>query len=530
MKHKDFYFNIIISLFMSMVLIFTVGCEKNPIIEDIYEINKEKDMQNLINARRYMDENKGNINDRYRQTFHAVSPIGWMNDPNGFSYAFNNYHLFFQYNPYDIKWGPMHWGHYITKDFIKWELQPIALAPDEDYDINFGCFSGSAINYNNELFLVYTGVAKGVQTQCLARSEDGVNFYKILKNPIINTTQIPKGNSILDFRDPKIVKYGEKFYCFIGSKTNSNIGQILLYKSNNLIDWQYVGVVVQSSIVSKGIFECPDFFTQNGNDVIIASPQFYPKQDTKFENVHSVVYSVGKMNFKTGEFSGTEFDEIDSGFDFYAAQTLLSADERIIMTAWMQMWDRTMPTAIDGYTGSMILSREITFENNKIIQKPVREIENYRKNKIEYSNIDIDGEKELSDIKGKTIELNFEIDMKESSIAGVKLFCGNGCETLIYYDKQKKCVVFDRNKSGFEIKSSAAKESDASIRYCKTDLINNKIKFRIFLDKSSVELFINDGQNTMTGCVYPNEENEDIKFFSDADSTIVNISKYDILV
>lgn len=157
-------------------------------------------------ANDYIQENREKVNPRYRPAFHVAPPVGWMNDPNGFIYYQGEYHLFYQYYPYNSQWGPMHWGHTKSKDLIHWEELPVALAPDEWYDKD-GCFSGSAIEKDGRLYLMYTGhvVENDVvtQTQCIAVSDDGITFEKLASNPVIGAELLGDEGSIHDCRDPK---------------------------------------------------------------------------------------------------------------------------------------------------------------------------------------------------------------------------------------------------------------------------------------------------------------------------------------
>ena len=141
-------------------------------------------------------------------SFHLTAGVGWANDPNGFSRFDGAYHLFFQYYPYDVKWGPMHWGHAKTTDFLHWEFLPCALAPDTPYDKD-GCFSGGAIELpDGRHLLMYTGVRNvrrsngvvdGYQTQCIAIG-DGTDYEKYEGNPVLTAADLPKGGSDIDFR------------------------------------------------------------------------------------------------------------------------------------------------------------------------------------------------------------------------------------------------------------------------------------------------------------------------------------------
>ena len=144
-------------------------------------------------------------NNIFKPKFHFAPIVGWINDPNGFSFFNGLYHLFFQYNPYSSKWGRMHWGHATSKDLINWKNEKIALAPDTKYDNFLGCFSGSAVEKDNKLYIMYTGVPFLKQHQLLAESEDGNNFEKN-NSPVITTKNRPPKSGKFSFRDPKIIK------------------------------------------------------------------------------------------------------------------------------------------------------------------------------------------------------------------------------------------------------------------------------------------------------------------------------------
>ncbi|AQU50428.1 hypothetical protein ARA01_10285 (plasmid) [Leuconostoc mesenteroides subsp. mesenteroides] len=180
-------------------------------------------------------------NTRYRLGYHIMAPSGWINDPNGFCYFQGYYHIFYQHYPNDSKWGPMHWGHARSKDLVHWESLPIALTPGDKEDED-GCFSGSAVVYNGKMYLIYTGhhyYGDGDsdhfwQNQNLAISEDGIHFEKYENNPIIS--QAPEDNT-QHFRDPKVWYNNGKWYLILGSQNKQELGRVLLYKSDNLIDW-----------------------------------------------------------------------------------------------------------------------------------------------------------------------------------------------------------------------------------------------------------------------------------------------------
>ena len=217
-------------------------------------MSKEK----LNKAREFEQEQLKRISPEERPCYHVTGGSGWINDPNGFSFYKDEYHLFYQYHPYSNEWGPMHWGHVTSKDLITWERLPLAMVPEEAYD-NFGCFSGSGIELpNGRHLLMYTGVgyvsdipmANGElpthQTQCLAVG-DGTDYEKYEKNPVITGEDIPAGGSKVDFRDPKIWKENDGFYyAVISNMTDDGNSRILLFRSADAFQWQYVSVLDHS--------------------------------------------------------------------------------------------------------------------------------------------------------------------------------------------------------------------------------------------------------------------------------------------
>ena len=227
----------------------------------------------LEKARKYEDEQGKQIKAEDRPAFHVSPYVGWMNDPNGFSYYQGEYHLFYQYNPYDTHWDSMHWGHVVSKDLLHWEYLPAALAPDKDYD-KIGCFSGSAIELDDgRQLLMYTAVdhetledgsKRDIQTQAVAVG-DGRDYVKYEKNPVLTEKDLPEGASKVDFRDPKIWKGKDgNFYCVIGSRPADGSGQILLYRSANGFDWEFVSILAENKKRFGKMWECPDFFELDG--------------------------------------------------------------------------------------------------------------------------------------------------------------------------------------------------------------------------------------------------------------------------
>ena len=483
----------------------------------------------LEKARKYEKEFINSISKEEKPSFHLCAPIGWINDPNGFSTFNNEYHLFYQYHPYDVVWGPMYWGHSKTNDFIKWEQLPIALAPEASYDMG-GCFSGSALEYDGKHVIMYTGVLDNKdengervvrQTQCIAIG-DGENYEKLECNPVITHEMLPEGSSLEDFRDPKIWREGEEFYCVVASRSNDGSGQILMYKSNNLKEWEFVTIVDNSKNKVGRMWECPDLFSLNGKGVLIISPQEVKATKDGFHNGSNTAYLIEKYDNEKKSFERESCNVIDFGLDFYAPQTLESIDGRRIMIGWMHSWENRIVPGNFKWCGMMTMPRELTIRDGCLIQNPIREIENYYKNTVEYNNLIIKDEVSLDGIFGRELDITIDIDGSQAEEFKIKLAKNNEYETIISFNSKKNIIEFDRSYSGNYGDILHKREMKVRDK-------NGKVKMRLIIDKYSVEIFANDGEQVMTSTFYTPLEATGITFASEGNS-IINIKKHDIEV
>ncbi|WP_037289719.1 glycoside hydrolase family 32 protein [Saccharibacillus sacchari] len=480
--------------------------------------------------------------DRWRLRYHAAAPAYWINDPNGFSFYRGEYHLFYQHHPYSPEWGPMYWGHVKSRDLARWEHLPIALAPTEDYERD-GCFSGSAIEKDGKIWLMYTGnVWTGEdrdhdlkQVQALAYSEDGIRFEKFAGNPVISAA--PEGDvHPFHFRDPKVWKHGETYYCVLGSQTTDRrSGQVLLYRSSNLTDWSFVSIMAggQEPTETLGyMWECPDLFALNGQDILVCSPQGMKPAGELYHNLHQSGYMLGKLDYDTGRFEHGDLQLLDYGFDFYAPQTTEDDQGRRILIAWMAMWEDKMPEQIRGWAGAMTIPRVLTLENGRILSRPAPDLAKLRGEGVTYGQIriadtsrekiyaereeyvmpsvssDIRGGQEFAGVNGDCLELEVEFDAGSAASFGLSLRVGetSGEETLLTYDREQQKLILDRERSG---------AGSGGIRKAPLALRENRLRMRIFIDRSSVEIFAGDGEVAISARIYPGVDSTGIRFFAE---------------
>ncbi|WP_019534628.1 glycoside hydrolase family 32 protein [Paenibacillus ginsengihumi] len=466
--------------------------------------------------------------DPWRPRYHVAPPAYWMNDPNGFCYYRGEYHLFYQHHPYSPLWDDMHWGHAVSRDLVRWRQLPIALAPGETYDRD-GCFSGSAIEKDGKLHLLYTGnIWTGdnrdtdlKQSQCLAISEDGVRFDKWAGNPVI--AEAPEGDiHPFHFRDPKVWRHEGAYYAVLGSRTKDHKGQVLLYRSDDLLRWQFVSVMAGGREGYGYMWECPDLFSLDGRDVLVLSPQGMKPDGDKYLNLHQAGYLEGRLDYETGKFEHGGFTMLDYGFDFYAPQTLLDERGRRIMIAWMAMWESEMPEQERQWAGAMTLPRELRYERGRLITLPVAEMALLRTNPVSLDQVTIEGEAELPGVSGDCFELELLLDIREARSAGVKL-CVNeasGEETTLIYDRESGMLTLDRERSG---------QGPGGVRRAPVEVADGGLlRLRLFVDRSSVEVFAQDGEIAMTARIYPGAESTGIRFMADGRMRIVALRKWDL--
>ena len=485
----------------------------------------------LIFARAYEKEEGSKIPASSRPIFHLTPWIGWMNDPNGFSYYHGQYHMFYQYHPYDTEWNAMHWGHAVSRDLLHWTYLPAALAPDAPYD-SYGCFSGSAIELpDGKQLLMYTGVRKegGVkgkefQTQCLAVG-DGLNYRKYEKNPVLDASDLPEGLSPYDFRDPKIWKTEDGIYrCVVGARRMDKRGILLLYSSRDGFRWNFESVLAENDGRFGLMWECPDFFHMEGKDVLFVSPQDMLPEGFEFHNGNGTVCQIGSFDEETKRFVPEHYQAIDYGIDFYAPQTILTPDGRRVMIGWMQNWDTCKVTGYEErpWFGQMSLPRELSIRNGRLYQQPIRELALYRSEKTEYRDVHLDGRQTLPGINGRSVELDLRVRPENPKAPYHKFSMYFAQDSRYYsilsYRPYESLLKIDRKFSG-------SRRAFIHQRRCQVASNSGEIRLHVILDRFSIEVFINDGEQVMTATILTDTDSSGIAFEADG-RAVMDITKY----
>ena len=461
--------------------------------------------------------------DFWRQKYHIQGIVGLINDPNGFSQFKGKYHMFYQWNPLGTDHKNKTWAHSVSDDLLHWKRLKTALRPDTRYSKD-GVYSGSAIVDDEKLYLFYTGNVKDSDGnresyQCLAVSSDGENFER-WEPSIVNQ---PDGYT-RHIRDPKIWKKDGKFYAVIGIQSEDLEGKAVLYSSENIKDWKFEGEIAGANhgkIKDFGfMWECPDYFqlkdekTGEIKDLLVFSPQGLEPKGDLYNNKYQTGYLFGKLDYKKPEFEIlSDFVEIDRGHDFYAPQSMEDDKGRRIIVGWMGIpEEEDFPTVKNEWLHCLTLPRELKVIDRKLYQVPIKEMESIRGEKSEFSG-KVTGEVKVG--TGVTYELKAKFTDFNSDF-GLKLRTGKNSETVLKFDYNDKKFVLDRTKG---------EQPDKRLRKVYLGDIS-ELELTVFVDSSSVEVFINGGQEVFSSRIFPEKDANGIIVFADKDVN-VEIQKWE---
>ncbi len=488
----------------------------------------------LALARAYEKEASRLIGAEERPMFHLTPLTGWMNDPNGFSFYKGKYHLFYQYYPFDTIWNDMHWGHAVSTDLLRWTYLPAALAPDRPFDCD-GCYSGSAEELpDGRHLLMYTGVCledgdkkKEVQTQCLAVG-NGLDYEKLPANPVLDERDLPAGCDRYNFRDPKIRKTEDGYRCVAGTCDENGLGRIVQFASPDGFKWRFESVLVENDGSRGLMWECPDFFPLDGKDVLLVSPQDMLPEGFEYHNGNGTMAVIGRYDPERKRFLPETDQAVDYGIDFYAPTTMLAPDGRRIMIGWMQNWDTTKLSGSGRkdlkWFGQMTLPRELSIRNGRLYQQPVRELEQLRGTPVVHCDVPVDGEVRLPGVEGRTVDMELVVRPDPGAPLyhkfAVRFMQDERFHSGLSYRPHESVLRIDRKFSG-------SRRAYIHQRRCLVPFRNGEIRMRLILDRFSVEVFVNDGEQTMTATILTDPAARGISFFADGRARI-DVTKYEL--
>ena len=492
--------------------------------------------------------------DYYRPSYHFTPLYGWMNDPNGMVYKDGEYHLYFQYNPYGSKWGNMHWGHAVSKDLVHWEHLDQAIARDPVGHI----FSGSSVvdkkntaGFGKDAIIaIYTNNSVNHdEVQCIAYSNDnGRTFTKYEGNPVLTPF-----DGLKDFRDPKVFWYekGKCWYMIVSADKETRF-----YKSKNLKKWTYVSAFGKGLGQQPCQYECPDFFQLpvNGDKKMMKWVMTMNINPGCWFGGSATEYFVGDFDGKN--FTCPDAHEVkwlDWGKDHYATVTFSNTGDRVLGITWMSNWQYANLTPFKQNRGANGLPRELKLyeKNGKyyISEDVAPEVYALRKDTKNLADASVADAKDLKGVAANmegAFEIEADVTPDANGIAGIEISNNKRERTMIYFDMKQGKVVMDRTESGLTDFGKQSVPHDIELAWDKqlaaegkepariTNSINYKNDFAlatwaplslcedgkktyhvdIFVDKSSVELFVDGGRIAMTNLVFPVAPYENVKLYT----------------
>lgn len=420
----------------------------------------------------------------FRPQFHFTPEKGWTNDPNGLVYYKGEYHLFFQHNPFGNQWGNMTWGHAVSHDLVHWKQLANAIEPDRRGTI----FSGSAVVDDNDtagfqnggektLIAIYTAAggtsaeSKGQPfTQCLAYSNDlGRTWTKFSGNPVVP-------HMIADNRDPKVVWHSPTKQWIMVMYLDGNTFRFLA--SPNLKHW-----TILHDITVPGAAECPDFFEMP----VEGEPGL-----TKW------VWTAANDNYLIGAFDGKRFiPEVMTqaghyGQNYYAVQTYSGLQgARRVQVAWMR----------DGEYASMPFNQQMSFPYElklrrvglslKLCARPVPEIASLYETQRNWNDVEVKpGDNPLAGLSGELWDIDAEITPGSGASFGFRI--------------RGRSVTYD-------LKQKRLSNGDAAAEMSPKD---GRVKIRILVDRTSVEVFGNNGEVVIPCCFLPSGTDRSLELFA----------------
>ncbi len=463
----------------------------------------------------------------FRPQYHLTPPQMWANDPNGLVYYKGEYHLFYQHHPYSTVWGPMHWGHAISRDLVNWEHLPIALYPDD----NGAIFSGSAvIDWQNTagfgkeaMVAIFTHDKRGQESQSLAHSTDqGRTWTKYAGNPVLLAP-----TNLRDFRDPKVCWYGKPDDGhWVMSLTAGDA--ILFFTSANLRDWTASGRFGFCCGASQGFWETPDLFELP----VDGGPATRWVLTT---GVHdgAPAGSTG-MQYFVGAFDGKTFTSenpketvlwVDYGADYYAAQSWSNEPNgRRIMLAWQSngRYANLIPTST--WRGGFSLPRELslatTADGIRLIQQPIGELQSLRCAGQHWEEQTLAPDTNLlANVRGETFEIIAEFHAKTTARRlGFRVRAGANEYTAIGFNPRQNTLFVDRSRAG----QSSFCDGFANTQLA--DLVRDQdvIRLHIFVDRASVEVFAQDGLVVFSNCIFPSSQSQGLGLFTEGEPVTLN--------
>lgn len=460
--------------------------------------------------------------DPWRQAYHVQPQVGALADPVGLVQRDGVYHLCHLLKLFGPHAPAIFWIHLSSPDLVHWSQPTIALAPSNDFD-SHGCYSGSGIVHDGKVRLLYTGNVRTpdggrIPYQCLATLQEDGTAAKHPANPLFG--QIAGFTPHL--RDPHVWAADGSYLMLLGAQTEDLHGAVVLLRSDDLVDWEPLGLVAGGAADPFGyMWECPGLVRlvdraqpdAGPRDVLILSPQFDHGVEAGVGRFEDTTYCArGDLSLDPPRLTHGQFHRLDLGPDFYAPRTLLAEDGRTIVIGWMGMpvhpgepeVGERHPTVARGWVHCLTVPRTVELVDGRLVQWPVPELDRLHGDPAAFRDVIVPAEQtiRLPGVDGACLDVQLNADAGPGAALVVSLREGTNQATLLTVDPASGSVTLDRGASGRGERGTVSGQVEPA----------RSVSLRLLLDNSSLEVFVNGGRLTMSARIYPDVGSTGISF------------------
>lgn len=454
----------------------------------------------------------------WRQGYHIQPVTGYMASPAAFFSYEGKYHLFYNWHPTGSCNGINYWYHVTSTDLVTFENRGVKLRPDDLFD-HQGLTSGSALLFDHSLYVFYTGFFKKteeniipVQLAAQLNKND-----KLIKHPLPLIETVP-GN-VKSVAHPFVFKNGAEYYMLLGSETREGYGGIAVYKTVDNMNFNYLGLLETELDTFGDVWNHPSLFQLDGYDVLTFCLEGVDKFGFNFWNVHQAGFVIGEFDSEDLIMNHGTFFEFDYGFDFYAPMTTVDFEGRRVMIGLLGMHETSYPTDQYGWAHCLSIPRVLSIENYKLKQRPHPNLKYLRESTLSAEGYFQHYPKRMKDFYGDKYEFNVNFIDYDATEIYIKLRVSKREETVIIYNTEHNEVTLDTTFSG-----DMPGGVDGTER--KLKLQRNLEQLRIFMDVSSIEVFINDGDRVMSARIFPSEEAIGVELSTEIGECHVEMTQY----
>lgn len=462
---------------------------------------------------------------KWKQVYHVQPPFGFLGAPTGFNYINGIYHLFYEWSP-DSSLTETPDSKYIyhatSKDLVTFRSEGVKVRPDSLYD-SANIFGGSLSKVFNEISYFYTGERLKSDELITAQLGGYMNTDgKIQKyaSPLVRNNA-PGYTEY--FRNPYVTVIDREVVMFIGTMNREEFGRVLIYRGPSVENLKFDGELDTGYKVFGHLWEQPEFFDLDMDSVFIFNVRGLDKFDTHFWNIYQSGYMIGDFERRGNYFIHDEFYEFDGGFDFYRPATAVDEDGNRVLIAWMAAEESAYPLAAEGTLNTMTIPRILSIDEDRIRQLPHPNLEKMRGEAITAEGYFREYPTKLTAFYGEVYELIIDILENNASILHIYMRKNTRHETKLVYDSEQRILTLDRTFSGEEIQNV-----DGLKRRIKLE--ENLQNLRIYMDRSSIEVFINDGKYTMTARIFPSDKAEGLEMVTEFGDCRVQLTQYSLEV